>query len=377
MTPNRLITIAIHTPRKAAPLKQLLERENIYAELNNVNLGAPAASPGVRIRIRESDLPLALRIIENIEIFDIPDDAESEKPQKGEILLPTDFSDHAHNALRLAFAIAAEFGMSVKLLYAYVAPTPIAGMQLADTPDSELADIQSAQVLEEESKKMMKEYSARIRQEIKTGEIPAATFSSEITEGIPEEAILDYARAHSPKLIVMGTRGADKKEAELIGSVTAEVLDSCRTPAFTVPENVSAESLMHINKVAFLCNLDEEDMIALDALYRLFAHLNLSVCLIHVPGHRDRLYSKNRMDVARDTLLDYCRAQFPRFSFEMRTLSLDSLIEDFKAIMQEATPFNLIAVPNKKRNVFVRVFNPSIAHKILFRADIPMMVIPV
>lgn len=72
MTPNRLITIAIHTVEKALPLKNLLEREGIYVELNNVNLASPTVAAGVRIRIKESDLPLALRIIENIEIFDIP-----------------------------------------------------------------------------------------------------------------------------------------------------------------------------------------------------------------------------------------------------------------------------------------------------------------
>jgi nucleotide-binding universal stress UspA family protein len=60
----------------------------------------------------------------------------------------------------------------------------------------------------------------------------------------------------------------------------------------------------------------------------------------------------------------------------MRTIRLETLIDDFRQIMQES-PVSLICVPNKKRTVFARVFNPSIAHKILFRADIPMMVIPV
>lgn len=60
----------------------------------------------------------------------------------------------------------------------------------------------------------------------------------------------------------------------------------------------------------------------------------------------------------------------------MRVVRLDALLDDFKTIIQE-TPFNLICVPNKKRNVFARVFNPSVAHKILFRADVPMMVVPV
>ena len=62
MTPNRLITLAIHTYEKALPIKNLLEREGVAVELNNVNLAAPEVSPGVRIRIKESDLPFALRL---------------------------------------------------------------------------------------------------------------------------------------------------------------------------------------------------------------------------------------------------------------------------------------------------------------------------
>ena len=55
---------------------------------------------------------------------------------------------------------------------------------------------------------------------------------------------------------------------------------------------------------------------------------------------------------------------------------MSHLLDDFSKIMDDI-PFQLICVPNKKRTVFARLFNPSLAHKILFRADIPMMVIPV
>ncbi len=65
-------------------------------------------------------------------------------------------------------------------------------------------------------------------------------------------------------MVVMGTRGADKKEAELIGSVTAEVLDACRVPAFTVPDNADTALFSKMRHVAFFCNLDQEDILALD-----------------------------------------------------------------------------------------------------------------
>lgn len=375
MTPNRLITIAIHTVEKALPLKNLLEREGIYVELNNVNLTSPTVAAGVRIRIKESDLPLALRIIENIEIFDIP--ARDEEPEKGGvILLPTDFSPHSDNAAKLAFKLASRLGMSIDMLHSFIAPASPQGVQLMDSYDYELADMAERQTIEVESTRMMEEYAAKIRGWIKSGEVPAVKFSTTVTEGIPEESILLYARDKNPQLIVMGTRGADKKEAELIGSVTAEVLDSCRIPAFTVPESVDVATVADLHKVAFVCNLEQEDMIALDTLYRLFPDQSLEVMLIYIPGRRERNVSDAKTAQAQLNLLNYCREHFPGYGFDMRTVRLDTLIDDFKEIMQEG-PFNLICVPNKKRNVFARVFNPSIAHKILFRADVPMMVIPV
>ena len=245
-----------------------------------------------------------------------------------------------------------------------------------DSYDYELADMAERQTIEVESTRMMEEYAAKIRGWIKSGEVPAVKFSTTVTEGIPEESILLYARDKNPQLIVMGTRGADKKEAELIGSVTAEVLDSCRIPAFTVPESVDVATVADLHKVAFVCNLEQEDMIAIDTLYRLFPDQSLEVMLIYIPGRRERNVSDAKTAQAQLNLLNYCREHFPGYGFDMRTVRLDTLIDDFKEIMQEG-PFNLICVPNKKRNVFARVFNPSIAHKILFRADVPMMVIPV
>lgn len=378
MTPNRLITIAIHTYEKALPLKQLLEREGIYVELNNVNLAAPVVSPGVRIRINESDLPLALRIIENIEIFDIPS-LHPDKAMGGTILLPTDFTHYSDMAARMAFILAGQLGLSIEFLHAFIVPEMNQGVQLTDSYDYRLMDMEARQSIQDDAEKIMKDYLGKIREQIKNGSLPGAKFTSTVVEGIPEEAILAYARENQPQLIVMGTRDAEKKENELIGSVTAEVLDSCRIPALTIPENVAPDLLDNLDKVAFICNLDQEDLIAIDALKRIFPKKDLDVTLVHIPGKHERFQPRGRAEKnekAQQALLDYCREQFPRYQFTMQTLRLENFVDDLGRVITEI-PFRLICVPNKKRNVFARVFNPSIAHKILFRADIPMLVIPV
>ena len=37
----------------------------------------------------------------------------------------------------------------------------------------------------------------------------------------------------------------------------------------------------------------------------------------------------------------------------------------------------MLIVPNKKRNILSRLFNPGIAHKILFERDMPLLSAPV
>lgn len=62
---DKLITLAILTYAKAQILKNVLENEGIEAYIHNVNLIQPVISSGVRLRIKESDLPHALQIIES------------------------------------------------------------------------------------------------------------------------------------------------------------------------------------------------------------------------------------------------------------------------------------------------------------------------
>lgn len=375
---TRLITVAIHTYPKAQALKAVLEREGVETVIQNVNLTTPVVSSGVRVRIHENDLPLALRIIENIDIFDPKcgcDDGQKCDAQPV-VLVPVDFSDYSALACEIAFSIAASHNAVIKILNTYIDPSVASPMQLSDSltfADNEIAeDAIAANEIETEVKKLMLGFTGRLKEKIKNGEIPAVKFTTEIREGVPEEEIDALAKEIKPMLIVMGTRGAGKKERELVGSVTAEVLDTTRFPVFTVPESTHLDETGKLKRVVFFSNLDQDDILALDALYRLFPLKNLSVTIVAVP-------SKKHPDgdsKALRTLLDYCKEHYTGYSFTTASLSLASAETDFNLLSAES-PIDLITVPNRKKNIFARLFNPGIAHRLLFHADIPMMVIPV
>lgn len=369
---NRLITVAIHTLDRARSLKQLLEQEGVEVTLQNVNLSTPIVCAGVRVRIHENDLPLALRIIENQEIFS--DGAHNPQSTK-HILVPVDFSNYSERAADIAFRLASRHGADIVLLHSYVDPDYRDRLQLAPaiSYDLQSSDIDRRKLIAEEAQRQMDILCANILDKIKNGKVPAAKFSTVIEEGIPEENILQHAKENPPLMIVMGTRGADTKERELVGSVTAEVLDTCRFPVFTVPESVAVDTLNGMDSVIFFSNFDQEDILALEALFKLLPLENINVVLVKIPGKKSSTPASND---ALNRLGEYCRNHYPAHKFSIDTLSTGKIDEDFVRILGQ-TEGKLIAVPNKKKNIFARLFNPGTAHRLLFHCDIPMIVIPV
>lgn len=378
MSTDRLLTVAIHTYEKALELKSLLEHEGIAVVLHNVNLSEPSVSSGVRVRIKEADLPLALRIIENSEIFIMPDDNERTNAQPT-ILVPVDFSTYSIKACALAFDIAKRHNGRITILHAYVPPTRI-NMQLSaslDLGSSDNSDATQDIVVDDElhtaARKRLDEFTSTVKELIKAGQMPPVIFNTEIMAAVPEDAVLEFAKHRKPMIIVMGTRGAEKKERELIGSVTAEVLDSCRQPVFTIPEQSDLKTLDDIRDVILISNLDQNDMLALDALTRLSPHTAMNIHILHIAGKRFRsIASEHECEM----MLEYCRTHYPVCSFTMQSLDTDDAI-DYLNNINANKGISLIVVPNKKKNILARLFNPSLAHKLLFHADIPLMAVPV
>ncbi|MDE6485581.1 MAG: universal stress protein [Duncaniella sp.] len=375
MTDDRLITLAIHTYDRAQNLKSILEKEGIPVTLQNVNLEAPVVSSGVRVRIHENDLPLALRIIENLDIFACDASVASDKVSPT-VLVPVDFSSHSIIACDYAFHIAAAHNASILILHTYIDPMMMgANMQLSDSLTFDTTAQEDALIDHEinaETKVMMDRFVKSLREKIKRGDIPAVKFRTEVREGVPEDVIGEMARECHPMLIVMGTRGAGKKERELVGSVTAEVLDTCRYPVFTVPEVVSLDNLSNISSVILISSLDQEDILALDALYRLYPMSNFSVTLLSLPSKKHPADNHK----AEDSLLAYCRRHYEGYTFQTDAVRGDRIAEEYQRIHHLVHP-NLIVVPNRKKNIFARLFNPGLAHKLLFLSDVPMIVIPV
>ncbi len=365
----RRITVAIHTYEKALALRSLLEGEGIEVTLENVNLEIPGFSSGVRVRIAEHDLPHALHIIENREMFQTLPGEENHT-----ILVPVDLSERSYKAAEVAIDIAVKQKARVELLYSYLDPYIAGNLQFTDNLSYEIGESGARQQIMDNADKLLRHFSDRIKSEMKAGKLPHVKITGKVVEGVPEDSIIEYAKLKLPRLIVMGTRAAGTKEREMIGSVSAEVLDEGRFTVLTVPETTPVEFSLKPSNILFFSNLDQNDILAIDALYRLYGGTEASVTIVHIP--KKRRFSDFSADKALKRLGDFCRNNFKHYHFISVPVKQAEGDKEF-AQLQSAHNFDLVVVPNRRRNAFSRLFNPGLAHKILFQTDIPMLVIPV
>jgi len=370
----RLITLAIHTYDRALAVRMLLEAEGIHVTLQNVNLEHPEVSSGVRVRIPVSDLPLALRIVENPDIFSGTVAHAITPTSHRTIIVPTDFSEYSLNAARVAIRLAAARKADLAFIHAYIDPRMSGSVQLSDNLTYDVVETEASEHLVAAANGRMNKFADLLRTMMKSGELPMARFSTEVVEGVPEEAVISYAKMRAPYLVVMGTRAAERKEKEMIGSVTAEVLDESRFSVLTVPEGMNPDNCQQPRNILFFSNLDQEDIIAMDTLYRYFPDAHSSVTIVHIPTRSrftDRAAGRSAL-----ALSEYCRKTFNHFSFRSVPVTPKNALQELEKLQAE-NEYDLIVMPNRRRSALMRMFSPTLAHRILFQADVPMLVIPV
>ncbi len=142
---DKLVTLAIHTFEKAQILKTILETEGIEVYIHNVNQIQPVVSAGVRVRIKESDLPHALRIIEDSKWLSEDTQEEVAAPQGKKILIPVDFSDYSIKACELGINYAYHAGAEVMIMHAYFSPYFPSAIPMGDTLAYQVNEEESVQ----------------------------------------------------------------------------------------------------------------------------------------------------------------------------------------------------------------------------------------
>ena len=131
----------------------------------------------------------------------------------GSIVVGTDGSDTAGEAVRQATDLAKTVGASVHLVSAY---EPVSGQRLREEREQVPRDMEWMVSAREDVETTLREASASLEE---TG-VSVETYAR---EGDPADAILDVAEEKNADLIVVGNKGMTGAKRFLLGSVPNKV----------------------------------------------------------------------------------------------------------------------------------------------------------
>jgi len=364
---DKLITLAIHTYQKAQMLKMTLESEGIEVYLHNVNLIQPVVSAGVRVRIKESSLPSALKIIENSALFKEEIDENITEVQSKKILIPVDFSDYSIHACTLGFNYAKEINAKVILLHAFFTPFFPSTISFNESYSYQTINEEESRILQNKAEEDLNKFSAFVKDKIKLKEWADVPFSTILRNGLPEEEIINYSKKHKPTLIIMGTRGKNQKDIDLIGSVTAEVLDRVKIPLFAIPEKTPFSNFSEIKKIAFGTSFEQKDLIAVDSLFKIFKPYPVEYYFFHVTHKQNDAWNEIKLA----GIKEYFAKLYPEAIIRYEMIDRNDFVLDLEKFIRNKE-IDIISLSTHKRNIFARIFNPSMARKMLFHSDTPL-----
>jgi len=368
---GKLVTLAIHTPEKALILKTVLESEGITVSIEDVNNDHPHSSPGVRVRIKEADLPKALNVVENRHLFSY-DEPETYRTDDGRkrILVPVDFSDYSLKACRIAFNLAKVLNAKVKILHVYFNPYYPTALPMAEVFAYQAKEDGSFQNIIEKVRADIKKLCNVIDEKIANGEFPPINYSYVLREGLPEEEIVAFTKEYKPSIIAMGTRGKDQKDADLIGSVTAEVIEMTQIPLLAIPENTPFYDISQIKNVAFLTNFSQRDLVSFDFMMRFLKDYKIKVHITHIANKKRDKWDEIKME----GIKAYFKKQYPAVETDYTLIDSDDMLKSLDAYVKKAE-VDIIALTTAKRNIFARMFSPSVSRRMLFHSDTPLLVL--
>ncbi len=371
MKTSKRVTLAIRTYQRAQMIKAVLEQNGIDTVIHNLNLENPEMAVGVRVRIFEKDLPQALKIVEEMEKA-WEEEAQKDLPPKGRnVLIPVELTDQINEVCKYGFYFAEKLNADVVFLHAFITPAyTITSSASTEINTYTLTDTQTLRRIVKTNNADVENLTNLVNRWIDEGLIPKRKFSFELREGVPEDEILAYSRKEEPSLIIMGARSRNRKDDNLIGSVTAEVLEASKIPVLAISAGLEMKP-EEIKRVAFFTNFDQKDLIAIDTVISFLKKDDLELVFMHATEKKE-----GWDEVMLAGIKVYFSKHYPKLKTEYALLQKDHGIEHLQDYLSQSK-IDLVALNTKKRSLFARFFNQGIATKLLFNVDTPLLVLKV
>lgn len=265
------------------------------------------------------------------------------------ILLPTDFSDVAGNALRYAAELAQAIGVkSLDVKHWYTPQT---------APDAML--IPPVQ-------EVLQQRQAAMERFLTTTKLPDdLVVKSSVEVGFAADGIVSFSEDYD--LVVMGATGANGLLERVFGSVSSAVAQRATAPVMLVP---AGAAFVNYRQIMYASH----DMALSHGLVKKLMDFNH---LFHARVHFINVQDPDEVDASRSDREKLFATLFtgpdPDFAFEIADVAAESVEEGLRAYVH-AHPIDLVVMATKRRGFWEGFFHRSQVKRMALHPDLPLLV---
>ena len=258
------------------------------------------------------------------------------------LLIPTDFSDCAGEALKAGMQLARRFGSKVHLLHL-----------IESAPGTSGSESVEQRLTRGGLEPLLENYP----------DVPSVAVC--VAGGLLRERISSYVAGHGIDLIVMGSHGVGGKSEYFIGSQTQKVVRTVRCSVLVIK---SAPEDLNFDKVIFASSFNENEKEAFLHFKEIVKHFIPEIHLVAI--HTSALFEPP-YTVTREAMEDFKALCHP-FNCKMH------IYKDFtidRGIRASAVDLGakLIAISNHNRHPVKRMLTGSNVEALVNHADVPVL----
>lgn len=274
------------------------------------------------------------------------------------IILPTDFSDNAYNAIRYAVQLFKNVEATFYLAHTYI-PTIYQTEYILYSP----GQIGLGDMYQENFQGQLEELKTKIEGEFNN---PKHTFIPHTAFNVRVGEVIDMIKNEKADLVIMGTQGATGAKEILFGTHTVNVIKKATCPVIAVPSGFEYE-----NPTEILFPTDYEIDYNKEQLQQLLDiaknHIG-SIAVIHVSSGYDLTETQLKNKQKLNSIL----AETTHLHHDLPSQEVITAINNF----QIKKHMNLLVMVQNKHTFLERLFIEPTIKKIGFHETIPFMVIP-
>ncbi|MDD4107213.1 MAG: universal stress protein [Prolixibacteraceae bacterium] len=360
---EKLVTIVVLPYSKAQKLKARLSENGIECDLEDISL-LEGATASVRVKIPEKDMQKAIPLLDQFL------GKRSELRKKAveterHILVPIDFSPASYKICKMAFNIARHMNLKLVFMHCYINPV-IHSVPYADVYVYDSSLITRMDDAETTANENFSNFITSLVAGIGEGKWETVETEFIIKSGYPDEDILAYAHENGSELIVMGTGGT---AGTVLGSVTADIIYNARVPVLVIPEKSPDKEVQDFRRVLYATNFDEKDFVVMEKLTGFLKPFDVKVFCVHVGKKDSSDWVKAKLEGMKDVL----KSTYSEKYFDCRLIVGDDILQALEKFIDEED-IDIISLTTHKRNMISRLFNPSIARKMVFHTKTPLLI---